>query len=650
MSDDRDSQDDSTRFAAAGANDETRFTGAPGAATTTPRKAPESTIAPGSLLGHTYQIIALLARGGMGEVYRARHAELGTEHAIKIILPELANEQRIVDLFRREASVLRTIRHDAVVAYDGVFRDENGRLYLVMEFVDGPSLGKRLRQQPLAAADVRRLRDRLADGLAVAHEKGVIHRDISPDNVILPGGDLAQAKIIDFGISKMADPSQKTIVGDDFAGKYSYVSPEQLGMFGGKVDGRSDIYSLGLVLAAAAIGEPLDMGQSPISVIEARRGVPDLGRVPQEVRADLEAMLQPDPANRPQSMRDLVSGAAAARETSRARPDERSPAGRSGVATKTTSGGNTKVIIAAIVAAMLAGGGGVGYWLWGQPSPQPPVVPVPEPQPPVPEPQPPVPEPLPPVPEPLPPVPEPQPPVPEPALPSPEQLRTQAQLVVSGLGCADLSIAVSPTRDITVTGHVAAESERRLAADRLKALSGVARVTDATELAAPLLCQAMRVLSTDTTTGTGVPSVPRIEFGAGGNRFREEDLLAIDVAATSPTNGFLTIDLIDVNGAAVYHLFPNSADLVGRAMAGNTRLDISSLKFGDKQQPIQVVEPFGKTLLVVLWTPEPLYATAPPLVEPAATDEYLRNLSNRLQQLGRANVFGRFSVLSFEPK
>src|SRR5262244_3575406 len=82
---------------------------------TSPGGGPTSTIAPGQLLGHTYRIEALLARGGMGEVYRARHAELNTLHAIKIILPELANNPRIVDLFRREASVLRTVRNDAVV-------------------------------------------------------------------------------------------------------------------------------------------------------------------------------------------------------------------------------------------------------------------------------------------------------------------------------------------------------------------------------------------------------------------------------------------------------------------------------------------------------------------------------------------------------
>src|SRR5262249_20591424 len=131
----------------------------------------------------------------------------------------------------------------------------------------GASLSKVYKQRPLESEEVRLLLDRAADGLAAAHEKGVIHRDISPDNIILPGRDLSQAKIIDFGISKMADPEAKTIVGDDFAGKYSYVSPEQLGMFGGEVDARSDIYSLGLGLVAASRGKPLDVGVPRISVI-----------------------------------------------------------------------------------------------------------------------------------------------------------------------------------------------------------------------------------------------------------------------------------------------------------------------------------------------------------------------------------------------
>jgi len=370
MGDERNKNDDSTRLTASGVGDETRFTTSPASRPSAGGEA--STLAPGSLLGHTYRIEALLARGGMGEVYRARHSELNTEHAIKIILPELANNPRIVDLFRREASVLRTVRNDAVVAYDGVFRDENGRLYLVMEFVEGTSLSKVYKQRPLGTDEARQLLDRLADGLAAAHEKGVIHRDISPDNIILPGRDLSQAKIIDFGISKMADPEAKTIVGDDFAGKYSYVSPEQLGMFGGEVDGRSDIYSLGLVLAAAAIGEPLDMGMSPISVIEARRGVPDLGRVPADLRRDLEAMLQPDPSKRPQSMRELIREPVRPKQ----RRDGRRPvvdqkrqtptAMKPGAATARF--GVTQIVAALAVLVVL--GGGAGYWFLLRPGGQ----------------------------------------------------------------------------------------------------------------------------------------------------------------------------------------------------------------------------------------------------------------------------------------
>jgi hypothetical protein len=364
MSDERGTSDDSTRFTARpGASDETRFTGAPSPPPTGGGPS-HTTFPPGSLIGHTYRIEALLARGGMGEVYRARHVELNTEHALKIILPELANNQRIVDLFRREASVLRTIRHDAVVAYDGVSRDENGRLYLVMEFADGPSLSKLMHERRLDADEVRQLRDRLADGLAMAHDKGVVHRDISPDNVILPGGDLGKAKIIDFGISKAVDPEVKTIIGDDFAGKFSYVSPEQLGMFGGQIDGRSDIYSLGLVLAAAALGEPLDMGQSPISVIEARRSVPDLSRVPAAVRADLAAMLQPDPAKRPQSMREMIRP----QDQRGGRRSTSSDAARPSAATKQRSG---RIGVAAgALAVLVIAGGALGYWYWkGRPEP-----------------------------------------------------------------------------------------------------------------------------------------------------------------------------------------------------------------------------------------------------------------------------------------
>jgi serine/threonine-protein kinase len=131
-----------------------------------------------------------------------------------------------------------------------------------MEFVDGLPLSEVLEKGPLSYEAVRSLQRRLAAGLQAAHELGVVHRDISPDNIILPGGDVTRAKIIDFGIARSATLGGATIIGGGFAGKYNYVSPEQLGLSGGDVTGKSDIYSMGLVLAEALTGRPIDMGGS----------------------------------------------------------------------------------------------------------------------------------------------------------------------------------------------------------------------------------------------------------------------------------------------------------------------------------------------------------------------------------------------------
>ncbi len=269
------------------------------------RAAPEP-IGPGTLLSHTYLVEGLIARGGMGEVHRARHVDMDTWHAVKVIRPELAQDAKMVELLRREAAALREIRHESVVSYDGVFRDEFGRLLLSMEFLDGPSLHEVLQAGPLDAASVAVLLDRIASGLAAAHQRGIIHRDMSTDNVILPGRDIANAKIIDFGIAKQTAAGAGTVIGDGFAGKYGFASPEQFGLFGGQVGPQSDIYSAGLVLAAAALGHPLDMGRTPQAMIERRMSVPDLSALEEPLRGVLCSMLEPDPQNRARTMAELV--------------------------------------------------------------------------------------------------------------------------------------------------------------------------------------------------------------------------------------------------------------------------------------------------------------------------------------------------------
>lgn len=261
----------------------------------------------GTQLSGIYELDERIASGGMGEVYRGHNIQTGDHVAIKIVLPEFARDQTILSLFRKEASILNHLSHDAVVRYHVFTIDPRiGRPYLAMEFVDGQSLFDVMRRGAMPGENVRRLCHRLASGLAAVHQAGAVHRDLSPDNIILPGGRVESAKIIDFGIARSAAVGGETLIGGKFAGKYNYVSPEQLGLYGGEVSEQSDIYSLGLVLAAALRGKPLDMSGSQYEVIEKRRTVPDLSDIDPDFQELIAAMLQPDPRDRPASMAEIA--------------------------------------------------------------------------------------------------------------------------------------------------------------------------------------------------------------------------------------------------------------------------------------------------------------------------------------------------------
>ena len=264
---------------------------------------PLGSVKPGTRLNGIYQIEKMIAQGGMGEVYRGFNVQTADIVAIKMIRPEFSDNDDVMELFRREASILHNLLHEAIVRYflfsvDPVI----GRAYLAMEFVDGPSLRDRLTSGPLSLPDVTILRKRIASALETAHRLGVVHRDISSDNIILPNADVCNVKIIDFGIARSLEVGKETIIGSGFAGKYNYVSPEQLGLAGGDVTFKSDIYSFGLVLAEATRGHALDMNGSQAEVIDKRRVVPDLSDIDPTIRPLLQAMLQPRPENRPASM------------------------------------------------------------------------------------------------------------------------------------------------------------------------------------------------------------------------------------------------------------------------------------------------------------------------------------------------------------
>jgi serine/threonine-protein kinase len=255
-----------------------------------------------------YEIVDLLGAGGMGEVYRARHRRLDETRAIKVMHSAVAQDPTAGEFFDREAKALLSVRHPAVVHCHDLLSDEQGRVYLVMEMIDGISLADRIRREPLSVEQVRTVGARIASGLAAAHACGVVHRDLSPDNIVLPGGRLEEAKLIDFGIAKVLAAGQETIM-DGFKGKLPYASPEQLGFFEGHIDGRSDMYSLGLVLYAAATGHVLDMGMTFVAAVDSRRDFAGLPRdFPGELRAEVEPLLALDPNDRPASLAGFFGG------------------------------------------------------------------------------------------------------------------------------------------------------------------------------------------------------------------------------------------------------------------------------------------------------------------------------------------------------
>ncbi|MDR3435260.1 serine/threonine-protein kinase [Telmatospirillum sp.] len=276
-----------------------------------PEKAPakearDGSIAAGSLILNTFVVRTLLARGGMGEIYRVRHRDLKTDHAVKVIVPEFRDDAKVVGLFQQEGRLLARIRHDAVVDCAGLFRDTDGRSMILLEYLDGPSLSHVMRRGPLGLTSLEALVRRLAAGLGAIHAAGVVHRDISPDNILLPGNNPAAAKIVDFGVASALQGGGTSHDGLDFSGKYSFASPEQLGMFGGAVGIASDIYSFGLLIAAAARGEKLPMGQSMAEAVAARHRVPPLDAVPDRLRPLVERMLRPEPRHRPTDLAMLL--------------------------------------------------------------------------------------------------------------------------------------------------------------------------------------------------------------------------------------------------------------------------------------------------------------------------------------------------------
>lgn len=268
-------------------------------------------IAIGSMLNHIYEVRRFIARGGMGEVYEGVNVNTDERVAIKVVLSHMAEDANVRAMFRKEARVLTRLSHPALVQYRVLANEPVlGVLYIVTDYLDGVGLDQFIGKLKLSPADVLSLMKRLAEGLKVAHDLGAIHRDISPDNILLPGERIESATIIDFGIAKDLESSHATIVGHGFAGKLAFVAPEQFGDFDRAIGPWTDIYSLGLVMLAVAAGKNADMGSTLVEAIDRRRAGPDLSILDLALQPLFSRMLAANPKDRFPSMAELLEAIA----------------------------------------------------------------------------------------------------------------------------------------------------------------------------------------------------------------------------------------------------------------------------------------------------------------------------------------------------
>jgi serine/threonine protein kinase len=213
----------------------------------------DAMLAPETNLG-AYRLIARIGAGGMGEVWKAEDTRLGRIVAIKILPAAVASDTEAIARMRREARTAAQLYHPNIAMIHS-FEQDGDQLFIVMEFVDGQPLSALLKRGPLAEAEICRIGRGVADALAEAHAKGIVHRDIKPDNVIVSGN---RVKVLDFGIAKQvgapAPDAKATFMTQQgmILGTIQYMSPEQA--LGKAVDARTDIFSLGVMLYEAAVG------------------------------------------------------------------------------------------------------------------------------------------------------------------------------------------------------------------------------------------------------------------------------------------------------------------------------------------------------------------------------------------------------------
>jgi serine/threonine-protein kinase len=271
-------------------------------------------VAPGSVIDGRYVLRAPLGRGGMGTVWRAEHAKLKTEVAVKLVAPSLALDRSALERFQREAQLAASLESPHVVRILD-FGVHDGAPYIAMELLAGETLGARLsRMGALKHAETLRIAGQIARGIGRAHQAGIVHRDVKPENVFVARVDGEEiAKVLDFGVAKAETLDPLTVTGA-VVGTLQYMSPEQIE--GRRVDARSDLHALALIVFECVCGRAAfdqgSIGELVVALSAEPRPVPSrLARVPAGFDAWFARAAHRDPSRRFASARELSDALAA---------------------------------------------------------------------------------------------------------------------------------------------------------------------------------------------------------------------------------------------------------------------------------------------------------------------------------------------------
>lgn len=290
-------------------------------AVSTPNKSPSgASLPPDPMLGRTfagkYKIQKKLGEGGMGSVYQAQQEPIDRLVAVKVLLGKLAEDDIAVKRFEQEARAVSKMQHPNTVTIYDYGKTEDGRLYIVMEFLKGRTLSDLLRKEgnldPLRAVRIIR---QVCASLHDAHAAGIIHRDLKPDNIFLTevGGDKDWVKVLDFGVAKLANESAATLTQTGMIfGTPKYMSPEQAE--GRQLDYRADIYALGVVMFELLVGRPPFLADTPVALLlkHIQEPVPPFQqmRPDLQISAELEAVVRKMLAKLPEQRHDTVGALA----------------------------------------------------------------------------------------------------------------------------------------------------------------------------------------------------------------------------------------------------------------------------------------------------------------------------------------------------